>query len=513
MSLLGAVLAHFTNVNVDQNIVNEAWTIFNNPDSSSELPWLRRHDESNAEENAADQKSLEAQLCVQTDAQYVDFYSSWDNSDLAVLVHNKDTEIEKLEKELQQQKDHLKRVIAYRDKQLEKTKQELSLVEQELQMAQALQREAPKKWVSRLGGYTLAIRRNYGHTGAAAAAKMIQGEHACGTKTINIFEHRAACAKRLLTKNDYELHEQLVQSSTVESTDSGIETPSSAASSTETTTTFKPTIYDLEVHLYKGDATQEEAIERKKLHAGFTASIAQSQSSLKEFVTKIEAELAAEAAKDAEKKAQKATASSASSVPDGLEGFLPSDLDGDDEDELQIVEIGKSVKNMDMHLDMDTHCCCDLQDVIRSTGEETYMLVDREMTSVGCKSWEVRASQAHLHPNRLSCYAFGLDAGPDNQGMTRRIMSRLKGIKLVMMWVIYCLLHQGHLIVKYILKTCEEFEWPTRFAMKKGYYSSLATLANTWRSTGGPRCVQNAASSLFSDEVMVRLFKKIPGNI
>ena len=102
MSLLGAVLAHFTNVNVDQNIVNEAWTIFNNPDSSSELPWLRRHDESNAEENAADQKSLEAQLCVQTDAQYVDFYSSWDNADLAVLVHNKDTEIEKLEKQLMQ---------------------------------------------------------------------------------------------------------------------------------------------------------------------------------------------------------------------------------------------------------------------------------------------------------------------------------------------------------------------------------------------------------------------------
>ena len=164
-----------------------------------------------------------------------------------------------------------------------------------------------------------------------------------------------------------------------------------------------------------------------------------------------------------------------------------------------------------IQVDTELTACCDLQIQTKTTGEETYMLVDREMTSVGCPSWEVRASQAHHFPRRVTAYLFGLDAGPDNQGMMRRILARVKMIPQIFIWVSFCIFHQCHLIVKYLLKTLENFEWPEKYALPKGYFSMLGTLANTWRSTGNPTKIQNAASSVHDDSVMLKFFKNIPG--
>ena len=74
-------------------------------------------------------------------------------------------------------------------------------------------------------------------------------------------------------------------------------------------------------------------------------------------------------------------------------------------------------------------------------------------------------------PQRMSTYIFGLDAGPDNVGMIRRVLARVMKLPNILTWVVFCLFHQCHLIVKRSLKTVEIYEWPEQFKMEKGYYS------------------------------------------
>ena len=51
----------------------------------------------------------------------------------------------------------------------------------------------------------------------------------------------------------------------------------------------------------------------------------------------------------------------------------------------QVVEARPEAQaSKELVMDTDTYCCCDLQVQVRSTGEETYMLVERRRSSVGC---------------------------------------------------------------------------------------------------------------------------------
>ena len=91
---------------------------------------------------------------------------------------------------------------------------------------------------------------------------------------------------------------------------------------------------------------------------------------------------------------------------------------------------------------------CDLQVCCSSNAAETYMLIEREMESVGCPHFIQRAEDADRIPLRICVYNFGLDAGPDNVGQLNRIRGELKGINNVMLHVVFCMFHQLHLVVK-----------------------------------------------------------------
>ena len=60
---------------------------------------------------------------------------------------------------------------------------------------------------------------------------------------------------------------------------------------------------------------------------------------------------------------------------------------------------------------------CDLQVIRDGTGVETYWHCLREMESVGCPTFVDRCAKSFEQPHQLWTYVFGLDAGPDNQGM------------------------------------------------------------------------------------------------
>ena len=264
--------------------------------------------------------------------------------------------------------------------------------------------------------------------------------------------------------------------------------------------------------MYKGDGTQQEAIERKKMHVGFTSSLALSSRSLQLFSAELEA-LEEKAAELKAQKCKKVEQEAGGGAEDLEAGGKPEEAKPEEAKQIAEFKPMPAGPGLEVTLDTDVTCCCELQVQTQGSGEETYLLVGREMTSTGCPSWETRANQAHLFPNRLSTFVFGVDAGPDNQGMVKRILKRLSTLPLVLSWVIFCIFHQCHLIVKSLLKTMENFDFPEEYALEKGYFSVLGTVGNTWRSSCAPSLIQSAASDLYGDSTMMKLFKNVPGSL
>ena len=101
-----------------------------------------------------------------------------------------------------------------------------------------------------------------------------------------------------------------------------------------------------------------------------------------------------------------------------------------------------------MHFDKDrfasrvrvTRAAGELQEVLISSGAATDMMSLRELASVGCPTWSERALEEEARATRVdapsrrrfTCYCLGLDAGPDNLNMARRIVERLKNHALIM---------------------------------------------------------------------------------
>ena len=115
----------------------------------------------------------------------------------------------------------------------------------------------------------------------------------------------------------------------------------------------------------------------------------------------------------------------------------------------------------------------------------------------------MRASEAA--PGRLSHYNFGLDAGPDNIGMQSLLHNKLKHAKTVSFTIIWCFMHQFHLIIKAMLVEldCWEFEKPDfegHQPVKNGYFNVLSSISNVWRSVGMLGKIQDAIAFLWKDD-------------
>jgi hypothetical protein len=136
-----------------------------------------------------------------------------------------------------------------------------------------------------------------------------------------------------------------------------------------------------------------------------------------------------------------------------------------------------------------THASCDLHIVRTGTGEETYIIVKDEMKSVGCPTWDDKVAAAALNPNLLSHFGFGLDNGPDNGSLAKRVKRALRDVLTVVFSVIWCKLHQTSLILGTIMVTLDKWEWPGEGAFESKYFGGVATITNVIRSHGAKRKV------------------------
>ncbi len=281
-------------------------------------------------------------------------------------------------------------------------------------------------------GYTLALRRNLAHAAAGVAAKMVMGDKESGGEvaatqnTVIMYEHKAAAAKRLRSK--LTLSKDRIASDLVPLDNDMI----------------------LGVICYKGDATQQEAIDKEKVHVSLITTV----------VACLQRSVSNELGFDFDTAAKKA---------------------------LYVCEAG------------------DIQPVKSGTGAETYGIITKELTSVGVPTWFEKMVEAD--PKCISMYWFGLDNGPDNVGHISRVRGLLElSPPTVMFGVVWCMQHQAHLIVKSVLEVADNFQFTDK-AVGCSYWSALSAIAYVWRSPGMGRKIIAAARRL----KLKFAFNKVPG--
>ncbi|CAK0842788.1 unnamed protein product, partial [Prorocentrum cordatum] len=298
------------------------------------------------------------------------------------------------------------------------------------------------KNMSPFGGYTIALGRNAGHASASSALAMLAGsEDRGGFRSYNSvvrYEHRAALGQKILLKICYD------------------EFQASA---------------DMEVHCFKFDATNSEALEKTKIHTQLLTSWACRSESLP-----------------------------AAGTASTFESFAP------------VISSASS--------------CPDLQTVHFGTGAETYMLGLKGLYSVGCPDWEQRATEAETDQRRFSVCVFGTDAGPDNVAMGGVVRARLARVNTVAFTMTFCFLHQCHLAVLTMLSILDAFAWLTPVGagsqeeacgpaglcgLNTKYFAAVATVANAWRGPGVSKRMRAAARSLYTAQVANDYFGRVPG--
>ena len=142
------------------------------------------------------------------------------------------------------------------------------------------------------------------------------------------------------------------------------------------------------------------------------------------------------------------------------------------------------------------------------TGEELYMTVFREFSSVGVPSWEDRVAQADANPQRASIFSFGLDEGPDNQLFSRFVRAHVNECPVVASVSVWCCIHQCHLCVGSHLALMDSFQWLNVEHPAK-IHGALASISNVWRSPGTPRKLEKTVAETFGEEAVDLVAKKL----
>ena len=316
-----------------------------------------------------------------------------------------------------------------------------------------------KRNVSKYGAYCMAIRGASGYASAQTTVKVIAGQKEQGgfkDKGIVIkYQHKACLGQRLLSSQDYVEHHSYEHQPIAAQEDAGC-----LAGPCETDVV----IQHMEAHGVKADETNQEAIGKDKVHVCVVESAS-------------------------------VTAKHIIDISDGAQGN----------------DIEKRFKSS------YTKTIADIQVVRQGTGEELLAMLNKELHSVSCPTWDERTQASRANSGlskQLSLYCFGFDGGPGNIYGTRRICERLKGDYWVMMTIILCFMHQHHLIIAALLVTIDHWDFGPEFeqrTLNPLYFSAVATISNTWRSAGLPHKLYTAAIDIAGALAASRYFKKIPG--
>eukprot|EP00959_Pyramimonas_sp_CCMP1952_P159015 3325350-Pyramimonas_sp.AAC.1 len=137
-------------------------------------------------------------------------------------------------------------------------------------------------------------------------------------------------------------------------------------------------------------------------------------------------------------------------------------------------------------------------------------IINKELDSVGCPS--VTRLAADSCKKQVCCLCCVLDKGPDNQGWCNRIVGMSSPKPYFIVWVTWCFMHSAHLICKSVIATLDGWEWgeATEWNGPK-YFSSIATVINTWRSPLMPKKLKRAVQHLLPPSQVGSCFRRLPG--
>ena len=133
----------------------------------------------------------------------------------------------------------------------------------------------------------------------------------------------------------------------------------------------------------------------------------------------------------------------------------------------------------------------DILKMDENTGKYVYRLMEREFRSVGAPTWLDRSNNSHLFQGktvRLSVFLLGRDRGPDNVGSSKLIKEALKGVMNVCVASSWCQLHGMHLNAGNHLDLLAWWDWEgadPNDVTDRLYTSELASISNAWRLYGG----------------------------
>jgi hypothetical protein len=418
-------------------------------------------------ESAAELQAIGEMVAYNMD-RYVDF-SPQQLVDTLVV---RDMELEKMKQTMEQMRTKLRTATNRADQ------AENKLVEVRADAGSILSYAQVRKGLRKVcpfGGYTLALRRNKsGNASRQAAIDMMAGTDVQGGlkdgHVIARYEHFAAAAQRCMASD----HHTDIDASVADALVSvDLHIPTEPAE--------RPSQYIVvAVHAvqFKGDATNQEAIGKSKVHLSTLSSISL------------------------------------------LSTMADLSLDQIDDLARTPVVDDMGALTITATISRERHCCA-IQQVEGGTAAELYRMVIQEFKSVGCPTWEDRcnnAARSYLRRSEgvfavgLRLFCFGFDHGADNVGFIRRVRQRLKEFPWLMMWVVWCFPHQYHLCVKSalcILDNTDQWSGSEEFNFKVKYFSSLATLTNVWRGVGAQKKIIEAAASKFGDVVGDK-FTKLP---
>jgi hypothetical protein len=412
-------------------------------------------------------------------------YVNYAKEELVTLIGQRDDCIVQYQAELKSKRDNVNKL----QKRCNKLGAKIATLELDHDNLVAVTNFRPaERLVSLYGGYSLATRRRHGYVGVSAlmslsTAEDYQGGFSSGSrKIVPRFEERAVLAHRLISAEFHQFRSRLIVQ--YDPTDADDEVPSDHSDADA-----EIDLDDMEAHFptrrrpqqhnflgvsYSGDATHQQALEKSKVFLGHATSLICSASEGSRF------------------DALNPTGSNLAAVLETISAA--------------------SRRNF-----------CDIQKVQHGTGGETHAIIDKQLQSISAPTVETACCDFEDAPilhwavqvvRLLTIFVFNFDSGGDNKAATRMMVDRAKNVSSIIILLLWCVLHQYHLIIKGLLVCIENFDWgpgDSPPGSPPPYFTSLSGISNVWRSPGMAIVIQKKAMDLYQDESFVQEhFGKIP---
>ena len=136
-----------------------------------------------------------------------------------------------------------------------------------------------------------------------------------------------------------------------------------------------------------------------------------------------------------------------------------------------------------------TRSLCDIQEVNKGTTEEFRGIMKKQFESVKCKTWLDRVREPV--PGLVRVFTTMLDMGPENLGFGPTALQDVAGANYTMVHLMFCMEHQFHLCDEDVLKVLDGWTWThrddattNRYKFGGKHTGLVKTVANTWRSWG-----------------------------